>query len=98
MLGVVLLTCGFGLQFLSSRPSTPVPFRPKRSNTLDLEAGSPLSGLRNEVEGASKSGEDTVAKLEAHVEKGERAEQVNGTGEEKGEQVNGTEKENGKVS
>ncbi|KAK0285174.1 2-isopropylmalate synthase (Alpha-isopropylmalate synthase) (Alpha-IPM synthetase) [Friedmanniomyces endolithicus] len=84
--------------FLSSRPSTPVPFRPKRSNTLDLEAGSPLSGLRNEVEGAPKSGEDTVAKLEAHVEKGEQAEQVNGTGKEKGEQVNGTEKENGKVS
>ncbi|KAK1814663.1 2-isopropylmalate synthase (Alpha-isopropylmalate synthase) (Alpha-IPM synthetase) [Friedmanniomyces endolithicus] len=83
--------------FLSSRPSTPVPFRPKRSNTLDLEAGSPLSGLRNEVEGAPKSGEDTVAKLEAHVEKGEQVEQVNGTVEEKGEQVNGTGEEKARV-
>ncbi|KAK0937510.1 2-isopropylmalate synthase (Alpha-isopropylmalate synthase) (Alpha-IPM synthetase) [Friedmanniomyces endolithicus] len=83
--------------FLSSRPSTPVPFRPKRSNTLDLEAGSPLSGLRNEVEGAPESGEDTVAKLEAHVERGEQAEQVNGTGEEKGEQVNGTREEKARV-
>ncbi|TKA71071.1 hypothetical protein B0A55_07230 [Friedmanniomyces simplex] len=68
--------------FLSSRPSTPVPFRPKRSNTLDMEPGSPLSGLRNELNGAPKSGPDAVAKLEAHVEKGE---QINGTGKENAE-------------
>ncbi|KAK5715754.1 2-isopropylmalate synthase (Alpha-isopropylmalate synthase) (Alpha-IPM synthetase) [Elasticomyces elasticus] len=69
--------------FLSSRPSTPVPFRPKRSNTLDLEAGSPLSGLRNETNGAPKSSPDAVAKLEAVV----------GEGEQKGGSVEG--KENG---
>jgi hypothetical protein len=32
-------------QFLSSRPSTPIPFRPKRSNTLDLSSPE-LSPLR----------------------------------------------------
>ncbi|KAK5703768.1 2-isopropylmalate synthase (Alpha-isopropylmalate synthase) (Alpha-IPM synthetase) [Elasticomyces elasticus] len=77
--------------FLSSRPSTPVPFRPKRSNTLDMEPGSPLTGLRNETNAAPKSSPDAVAKLEAVV----------GEGEQKNEAVEGKEevggKENGEV-
>lgn len=47
-----------------------------------MEAGSPLSGLRNEINGAAKSSPDAVAKLEAQVEKGE---QVNGAGKENGQ-------------
>ncbi|EMC92255.1 hypothetical protein BAUCODRAFT_569579 [Baudoinia panamericana UAMH 10762] len=64
-------------RFLSSRPSTPVPFRPKRSNTATLEA-SPLSGLRNEMNGAPASAPDAVAKFEAKVEEQEQARQVDG--------------------
>ncbi|KAK5716210.1 2-isopropylmalate synthase (Alpha-isopropylmalate synthase) (Alpha-IPM synthetase) [Elasticomyces elasticus] len=82
--------------FLSSRPSTPVPFRPKRSNTLDMEPGSPLTGLRNETNGAPNSSPDAVAKLEAVVGEGEqKGGSVEGKGEE--EEVGGkdSEKENG---
>ncbi|KAK3072429.1 2-isopropylmalate synthase (Alpha-isopropylmalate synthase) (Alpha-IPM synthetase) [Teratosphaeriaceae sp. CCFEE 6253] len=69
---------GAASSFLSSRPSTPVPFRPKRSNTLDLEPGSPLSGLRNEINGAPKSNPDAVANLEAKVHEEQEA-KTNGT-------------------
>jgi 2-isopropylmalate synthase len=65
------------LQFLSSRPTTPVPFRPKRSNTDTLY----ISSLAKEMNGAPKSGPDAVARLEATVEKDELARQVNGGAE-----------------
>lgn len=62
--------------FLSSRPTTPVPFRPKRSNTQTLSPGSNLDGLRREVNGVPSSGPDVkegsqvVAKLEEAVAEG----------------------------
>ena len=61
------------LQFLSSRPTTPVPFRPKRSDTLSLSPGPDLEPLRQEMNGAPSSGPDVkegssvVAKLEEQV-------------------------------
>ncbi|OCK81629.1 2-isopropylmalate synthase [Lepidopterella palustris CBS 459.81] len=57
--------------FLSSRPSTPIPFRPKRSDTLDLPTAD-LSPLR--INGAPESGPDSGSHIVAHLEK-----QVNGT-------------------
>lgn len=58
------------MQFLSSRPSTPIPFRPKRSNTLDIP-GIESSPLRN-GESADKQNGTVVDKLEAMVS-GEQA-------------------------
>ncbi|KAJ4335187.1 2-isopropylmalate synthase (Alpha-isopropylmalate synthase) (Alpha-IPM synthetase) [Didymella glomerata] len=58
--------------FLSSRPSTPIPFRPKRSDTLDI----PNSPLRSAHSADEQRGEKTngtvVDKLEAMVS-GEQA-------------------------
>jgi 2-isopropylmalate synthase len=51
-------------QFLSSRPSTPIPFRPKRSNTIDIP--SPENSPTGE------KGQTVVEKLEAQVN-GEQA-------------------------
>lgn len=51
--------------FLSSRPSTPIPFRPKRSNTLDLSSPE-LSPLR--LNGAPGSRSDSAGHLVAHLE------------------------------
>lgn len=50
--------------FLSSRPSTPIPFRPKRSNTLDLSSPE-LSPLR--PNGAPESRSDSADHLVAHL-------------------------------
>ncbi|KAK3671316.1 2-isopropylmalate synthase (Alpha-isopropylmalate synthase) (Alpha-IPM synthetase) [Recurvomyces mirabilis] len=78
---------GAASSFLSSRPSTPVPFRPKRSNTLDMEPSSPLSGVQVECEGngAPKGSADAVGKLEKAAEGTEKvndgAVAVNGDGE-----------------
>ncbi|KAF2766964.1 2-isopropylmalate synthase [Teratosphaeria nubilosa] len=59
--------------FLSSRPSTPVPFRPHRSNTGNLEVEGPgIAALAQEISGAPKSDPDAVAKLEATVEAQEK--------------------------
>ncbi|KAK4545382.1 hypothetical protein LTR36_003562 [Oleoguttula mirabilis] len=68
--------------FLSSRPSTPVPFRPKRSDTVDLDVDGPgLSPLRRELNGAPQShGPDAVASLEAKVAEGEQSSQVHHDG------------------
>jgi 2-isopropylmalate synthase len=68
----MILMRGFAnaAQFLSSRPTTPVPFRPKRSDTLNISPGPNLSPLRQEMNGAPSSGPDVregshvVAKLE----------------------------------
>jgi len=59
-------------QFLSSRPTTPVPFKPKRSSTQALSPTSGLSPLRHEMNGAPKSngeveGSNVVANLEKVV-------------------------------
>ena len=43
-----------------------------------MEPGSPLSGLRNEANGAPKSSPDAVAKLEARVQEGKQKEGVDG--------------------
>ena len=55
-------------QFLSSRPSTPTPFRPKRSDTASLETPGGLSPLRHEMNGALKSGPDAESHVEANTE------------------------------
>ncbi|KAL8662202.1 MAG: hypothetical protein Q9202_004884 [Teloschistes flavicans] len=47
--------------FISSRPDTPMPFRPSRSNTLHPDI------KKFTVNGAPKSGPDAVARLESHV-------------------------------
>ncbi|XP_014554173.1 hypothetical protein COCVIDRAFT_18059 [Bipolaris victoriae FI3] len=54
--------------FLSSRPTTPIPFRPKRSNTLEIPTpgSSPTHGSKKE------NGASVVDKLEAAVN-GEQA-------------------------
>ena len=52
-------------QFLSSRPSTPIPFRSKRSNTLDLSSPE-LSPLR--PSGTPESRSDSAGHLVAHLE------------------------------
>jgi 2-isopropylmalate synthase len=75
-------------QFLSSRPSTPVPFRPKRSNTISDSPTSGLSPLRNEINGAPDSvkdvrGSHVVTNLETQIK---RASELNGS---KDTQVNG---------
>ncbi|KAK5166668.1 2-isopropylmalate synthase (Alpha-isopropylmalate synthase) (Alpha-IPM synthetase) [Saxophila tyrrhenica] len=63
--------------FLSSRPSTPNPFRPKRSNTQSLSPGAALDGIKESAKGAPVAGEDVrdgakvVAGLEEKAEKGE---------------------------
>jgi 2-isopropylmalate synthase len=56
------------LQFLSSRPSTPIPFRPKRSNTIDIP--SPDSSPKESPKESERS--SVVDKLEAAVN-GEQA-------------------------
>lgn len=53
-------------QFLSSRPSTPIPFRPKREGNVEVS-----SPLRN-GESAEKQSGSVVDKLEAMVS-GEQA-------------------------
>jgi len=49
-------------QFLSSRPTTPIPFRPKRSNTLEIPSPD-SSPTRN----GKQNGSTIVDKLEAAV-------------------------------
>ncbi|KAK5015951.1 2-isopropylmalate synthase (Alpha-isopropylmalate synthase) (Alpha-IPM synthetase) [Cryomyces antarcticus] len=51
--------------FLSSRPSTPIPYRPKRSNTHTLTP-TELSPLR--LNGAPKSGPDAQSHVVANLE------------------------------
>jgi len=53
--------------FLSSRPSTPVPFRPKRSNTLDISSPeqSPQSSPKSKTR--EYGGSPLVSRLEASV-------------------------------
>ncbi|KAF2120312.1 2-isopropylmalate synthase [Lophiotrema nucula] len=58
--------------FLSSRPSTPIPFRPKRSNTIEIP--SPESSPRQKAEGGSP----LVNRLEASVNGTEKADVVTG--------------------
>ncbi|KIW05040.1 2-isopropylmalate synthase [Verruconis gallopava] len=53
--------------FLSSRPSTPIPFRPKRSNTNSLSSVD-LSPLKHEVNGAPASGPNSASQVVAHLE------------------------------
>lgn len=59
--------------FLSSRASSPIPFRPKRSNTATLDVGPGLNGIKQEMNGAPAAGPDVkegssvVAKLEEAV-------------------------------
>ena len=66
----------FVLTYHSSSPQDqqpPVPFRPKRSDTLNLSPGPDLEPLRQEMNGAPSSGPDVkegssvVAKLEEQV-------------------------------
>lgn len=45
--------------FLSSRPSTPIPSKPKRSGTQHLDAGLDLSPLKEELNGAPESVPDS---------------------------------------
>lgn len=72
-----MLTLAF--QFLSSRPSTPNPFRPKRSGTGSLEVPGPgISGLAQSMNGAPSSAPDAVEKLEAVVKQNEGMQQVEG--------------------
>ena len=61
---------------MSSRPSTPIPFRPKRSNTLDIPSIE-SSPLRNGTKVDQQNGTH-VDKLEAMVS-GEQAD-VKGAG------------------
>ena len=62
------------LQFLSSRASSPHPFKPKRSNTQNLEVGPGLGPIKDGMNGAPAAGPDVkegsqvVAKLEAAAE------------------------------
>ncbi|KAF2726332.1 2-isopropylmalate synthase [Polychaeton citri CBS 116435] len=52
--------------FLSSRPSTPVPFKPKRSNTNTMSPGHGLdsdSPLKNEVNGTNGTDNDMKGKV-----------------------------------
>ncbi|KAF2265233.1 2-isopropylmalate synthase [Lojkania enalia] len=48
--------------FLSSRPSTPIPFRPKRSNTMDIPSPESSPKLSSKTEGSP-----LVNRLEAQV-------------------------------
>ncbi|KAF5849165.1 hypothetical protein GGP41_006059 [Bipolaris sorokiniana] len=54
--------------FLSSRPTTPIPFRPKRSNTLEI----PTPGSSPTHDSKKENGPSVVDKLEAAVN-GEQA-------------------------
>ncbi|KAF2204011.1 2-isopropylmalate synthase [Delitschia confertaspora ATCC 74209] len=56
--------------FLSSRPSTPMPFRPKRSNTLEIP--DPEDSPTRKTNGTLSSGRDSTSHVVAHLE-----EQVN---------------------
>ena len=64
------------MQFLASRPSTPIPFRPKRSDTLDIPGaslnGSPLRQAQSAGKGEGQQNGNVVDKLEAMVN-GEQA-------------------------
>ncbi|KAI6896902.1 hypothetical protein KC334_g10652, partial [Hortaea werneckii] len=65
--------------FLSSRPSTPVPFKPKKSDAQSLDVpGSGVSQLAKEMNGAPASAPDAVEKLEAAVQQQESMPQVEG--------------------
>ncbi len=57
------------LQFLSSRPSTPIPFRPKRSNTNSLSSVD-FSPLKQEIkkDSAVPSGLDSSSHVVAHLD------------------------------
>jgi 2-isopropylmalate synthase len=50
------------LQFLSSRPTTPIPFRPKRSNTMEIPSpdSSPKTNGTNGTNGTKHSIVDTL--------------------------------------
>lgn len=63
---------GAASSFLSSRPTTPVPFRPKRSDTVNLDVGPDLSHEKKKLNGAPEShgpdaGSHIAANLEAKV-------------------------------
>jgi len=63
---------GAASSFLSSRPTTPVPFRPTRSNTQNLDVGPDLSHEKAKLNGAPQShgpdaGSHIVANLDAKV-------------------------------
>ncbi|KAF2183657.1 2-isopropylmalate synthase [Zopfia rhizophila CBS 207.26] len=49
--------------FLSSRPSTPIPFRPKRSNTMEIPSPESSPTIR-----AKEGGSPLVSRLEASVD------------------------------
>ena len=60
------------IQFLSSRPTTPVPFRPKRSGTESLDVGPDLTHQKDKLNGAPPSqapdaGGHIVANFESKV-------------------------------
>lgn len=57
----------FPIQFLSSRPSTPVPFRPRRSDTQHLEVGPDLGEQKKELNGAPPSAPDASSHIETKV-------------------------------
>ncbi|EON62334.1 2-isopropylmalate synthase [Coniosporium apollinis CBS 100218] len=61
--------------FLSSRPSTPIPFRPKRSDTQSLPTPPELSPARPRSSAGSHHGNEVHSQLVANLEK-----QVNGMG------------------
>lgn len=70
---------GAASSFLSSRPTTPVPFRPKRSNTGSLDVGAPadLSQQKQALNGApANSGPDAESRIVANLEA-----KVNGDGQ-----------------
>ena len=76
-------------QFLSSRPSTPNPFRPSRSNTAtSLSPAANLSPLKQEANGAPSAGDDVKAShVVAKLEEAARG-KVNDLGETVGENGN----------
>ncbi|EME48088.1 hypothetical protein DOTSEDRAFT_69880 [Dothistroma septosporum NZE10] len=61
---------GAASSFLSSRPTTPVPFRPKRSNTEILEVGGPDLGHQQQaLNGAPENpGPDAKSRIVANLE------------------------------
>ncbi|KXT06669.1 hypothetical protein AC578_8590 [Pseudocercospora eumusae] len=65
---------GAASSFLTSRPGTPIPFSPKRSNTEHLEVGPDLRQEQRALNGAPESAPDASSKIVAGLEN-----QVNGS-------------------
>ncbi|KAK4505611.1 hypothetical protein PRZ48_003574 [Zasmidium cellare] len=59
---------GAASSFLSSRPTTPVPFRPKRSNTQNLDVVPDLGEEKRQLNGAPASAPDAGSKIVADLE------------------------------